>query len=165
MEGWIKCAVLTSIKEYFKLKWGNFYIIGRPIPSMNCCSNPFCECPPGKCHCTPNHCSCDMRGLLQFTLLWEIDLDESSGIELAEKIQRRRGYKPSPGTLYPALKALSAKGLIESTKRGRSIIYRLTPQGKQGLNNSCLYFVKSFGDIFLKYQPILDEMQNNMSHH
>lgn len=139
---------------------GNVNIIGRPIRIMNCCSNPFCECSPGHCHCTPTSCSCDMRGLLQFTLLWEIDLTDSSGKELTEKIHRRRGYKPSPGTLYPALKALTSKGLIESTKHGRTIQYRTTPIGKQELDKSCMYFVKSFGDIFKKYQPIVDEMMN-----
>lgn len=123
---------------------------------MDCCSNPLCECPPGQCHCTPDHCCCDMRGLLQFTLLWELSLEEATGQELAVKVERRRGYHPSPGTLYPALKALAERGLVELEKEGRTTRYRLTAQGERGLEESALYFVRAFGDIFERYRPLGD---------
>lgn len=96
--------------------------------------------------CCPPDC-CDMRGLLTFQILWELDKEEMNGQQIAEKIAIRRGTKPTAGTIYPALKELKKGGLIKGEKIGREIVYRLTPEGQKGLAESSRYFLQAFGDI------------------
>lgn len=96
--------------------------------------------------CCPPDC-CDMRGLLTFQILWELDKEDMNGQQIAEKIAIRRGTKPTPGTIYPALKELNEGGLIEGRKEGRQIIYQLTPEGEKGLAEASRYFLQAFGDI------------------
>jgi len=38
------------------------------------------------------------------------------GQELADEIGKRKGEKPSPGTIYPALKGLKESGFIKEYK-------------------------------------------------
>jgi len=47
-----------------------------------------------------NYC-CDMRGMLGFLILFLLSKKPMHGQELAEEIARRKGEKPSPGTIYP----------------------------------------------------------------
>ena len=96
--------------------------------------------------CCPPDC-CDMRGFLTFQILWELDKEELNGQEIAEKIAKRRGTKPTPGTIYPALKELKNGGHIEGRKEGRQIVYNLTPEGEKGLAEASRYFLQAFGDI------------------
>ena len=96
--------------------------------------------------CCPPAC-CDMRGLLTFQILWELDKEDMNGQQIAEKIAVRRGTKPTPGTIYPALKELKNGGLIAGDKMGIQIVYHLTPDGEKGLAESSRYFIQAFGDI------------------
>jgi PadR family transcriptional regulator PadR len=96
--------------------------------------------------CCPPDC-CDMRGLLTFQILWELDKEEMNGQQIAEKIAERRGTKPTPGTIYPALKELKNGGLIEGRKEGRQVVYHLTSEGEKGLADASRYFLQAFGDI------------------
>ncbi|ATZ61795.2 MAG: helix-turn-helix transcriptional regulator [Methanosarcinales archaeon Met12] len=41
------------------------------------------------------------------------------GQEIAREIAKRKGEKPNPGTLYPALGNMEAKGLIISNQTGQ----------------------------------------------
>jgi len=65
----------------------------------------------------PPEC-CDMRGMLSFLILWLLSKKAMYGQELAEEIGKRRGTKPNPGTIYPALRELEKRGLIKSRKEG-----------------------------------------------
>jgi len=78
------------------------------------------------------------------------------GQELAEEIAKRKGYIPNPGTLYPTLKDLEGKGLVQSEQIGRMRIYKLTIDGKNGLKSACDYFYQAFGDIFEDYKCTFD---------
>ena len=98
----------------------------------------------GKC-CPPD--CCDMRGFLTFQILWELGKERLNGQQIAEKISNRRGSKPTPGTIYPALKDLKKRGLIEGVKEGNQVIYRLTDVGQQGRDEAARYFYQAFGDI------------------
>jgi len=91
---------------------------------------------------------CDMRGMLSFMVLWLLSMRPMYGQELAKEIGKRRGDKPNPGTIYPALKDLTGHGLIEWELKGRNTVYRLTPAGKESLFRALEYFERSFGDIF-----------------
>ncbi len=90
---------------------------------------------------------CDMRGLLSFQILWLLSRKRMHGEQIAEEIEKRRGEKPKPGTIYPALKELSRNGLVKGSKSGKIITYSLTEKGKKSVTQSVRYFCRSFGDI------------------
>jgi PadR family transcriptional regulator len=69
---------------------------------------------------------CDMRGLLSFMILWLLSARPMYGQEIATEIGKRRGEKPNPGTIYPALKDLTSHGLISGKLKGRNTVYELT---------------------------------------
>ncbi len=57
------------------------------------------------------------------------------GYEIMKALEERfQGlYKPSPGSLYPALKSLLAKGYVTVTGGERRKTYRITPKGQAHL--------------------------------
>lgn len=91
---------------------------------------------------------CDMRGLLSFLILFILSKKPMHGQEIADEIEKRKGERPSPGTIYPALKSLHAAGLILEKKEGKTITYSLTEDGKQGLKIAKMRFCKTFMGIF-----------------
>ncbi len=74
------------------------------------------------------------------------------GQKIATEIARRRGTKPTPGTIYPALKDLNERELIKGEKQGKKVIYSLTDEGREGIEEACEYFCKAFGEIFEEYK-------------
>ncbi len=96
-----------------------------------------------------NSC-CDMRGFLSFLILFLLSKKQMNGQELAKEIEERKGEKPSPGTIYPALKSLREMKLIKEEKEGKAINYTLTEEGKKALKVAKKKFCKTFADIFKK---------------
>ena len=47
------------------------------------------------------------------------------------------------------LKELSEKGLIEGEKRGKTITYSLTKEGKESFRGALRYFIRCFGDMLV----------------
>ena len=94
---------------------------------------------------------CDMRGMLSFYILWLLSKRPMNGQEISEELGKRRGTKPTPGTIYPALKELKTKGLVEMERKGRRTIYTLSENGREGLEKACKYFCSAFGEIFREY--------------
>jgi PadR family transcriptional regulator PadR len=94
---------------------------------------------------------CDMRGMLSFYILWLLSKRPLNGQEISEELGKRRGTKPTAGTIYPALKELRTKGLVIMERKGRTTIYRLSENGSKGLEEACRYFCSAFGDIFQEY--------------
>lgn len=94
-----------------------------------------------------NEC-CDMRGFLSFLMLFLLSKKKMHGQEIAQEIEKRKGEKPSPGTIYPALKNLKQNNLIKEDKDGKMIYYTLTSEGKEVLENSKKVFCKTFEGIF-----------------
>ena len=90
---------------------------------------------------------CDMRGMLSFMLLWLLCKRPMYGQELALEIAKRRGEKPNPGTIYPALKDLHKRGLVHIRSEGRKTVYELTKQGELGITEATYYFTRVFGEI------------------
>lgn len=89
-----------------------------------------------------------MRGLLSFLILFLLSKKKMHGQELADEIGKRKGTKPSPGTIYPALKALRKAGLIEEQKEGKTITYSLTSDGKSELCVAKQRFCQAFSGVF-----------------
>lgn len=85
-----------------------------------------------------------MKGFLSYLILWILSKKKMNGAELSFELEVRRGSKPSPGTLYPALKELKEKGLIESDENK---YYSLTKKGENELTSACGFFCKAFYDM------------------
>ncbi len=67
-----------------------------------------------------------------------------AGAEIALELERRKGSRPSPGTIYPVLKELKDKGLIECDQQKH---YALTAKGKRELAHLLEIFFVIFSDI------------------
>jgi len=89
-----------------------------------------------------------MRGMLGFLILFLLSKKPMHGQELAEDIAQRKGDKPSPGTIYPALKSLREAGFISEEKEGKTIVYTLTERGKQALRIAKRKFTRTFLGIY-----------------
>jgi PadR family transcriptional regulator, regulatory protein PadR len=89
-----------------------------------------------------------MRGMLGFLILFLLSKKPMHGQELAEDIAQRKGDKPSPGTIYPALKSLREAGFIIEEKEGKIIVYTLTDRGKQALRIAKRKFTRTFLGIY-----------------
>jgi PadR family transcriptional regulator PadR len=92
---------------------------------------------------------CDMRGLLGFLILFLLSKKSMHGQEIADEIATRKGDRPSPGTIYPALKNLREMGFISTDEReGKTIVYTLTERGKLALKVSKRRFIRTFLGVF-----------------
>lgn len=88
---------------------------------------------------------CDMRGMLGFLILFLLSKKPMHGQEIADELAKRRGDRPSPGTIYPALKSLKDAGFLhEEEKIGKTITYRLTPRGTKAFQIARKRFTKTF---------------------
>lgn len=90
---------------------------------------------------------CDMRGMLSFLILHLLSTRDMYGMEVAAEIAKRKADKPNPGTIYPTLKQLESKGLIESYQSEGIKLYRITSEGRDGLKQAKRFFVQAYGDI------------------
>jgi len=91
---------------------------------------------------------CDMRGMLSFLILFLLSKKHMHGQEIASEIEKRKGEKPSPGTIYPALKSLKEAGFIKEKKAGKIITYGLTEEGKRVLKVAKQKFCRIFVGVF-----------------
>ena len=86
----------------------------------------------------------NMKGFLSFLILWLLNKQKMTGAEVTLELEKRKGSKPSPGTIYPVLKDLKDKGflIIDSDKR-----YSLTQKGKKELEKNLTIFFDTFCDV------------------
>ena len=87
---------------------------------------------------------CEMKGFLSFIIMWLVNKKNMTGAEIALELEKRKGSKPSPGTIYPVLKDLKDKGLLSVDENKR---YSLTKRGKKELEVHINTFFKTFCDI------------------
>jgi len=89
-----------------------------------------------------------MRGFLSFLVLRLIKKKPMSGEELRQELEKRKGSRPSPGTIYPVLKSLSENGLIKEIKdEGKEKKYELTKNGQQEMKIATRKFIAIFCDM------------------
>jgi len=67
-----------------------------------------------------------------------------TGAEIALELEKRKGKKPSPGTIYPVLKNMKEKKLLSIGENKR---YTLTEKGKKSLEAHLDAFIRTFYDI------------------
>lgn len=85
-----------------------------------------------------------MKGFLSFLILWLVSKNNMTGAEIALELEKRKGHRPSPGTIYPVLKDLKDKGLLSMDNNKR---YSLTKKGKKELEIHINTFFETFCDI------------------
>lgn len=94
----------------------------------------------------PNHLQ--LKGFLALQILHELRGKQLCGDELAETIGQKKGSKLTPGTIYPALKDLRKRKLVQQKVSGRKKLYGLTPEGEVEYKFSEKQFKKMFQTIF-----------------
>lgn len=88
-----------------------------------------------------------MRGMLSFLILFLLSKKSMHGQEIASELEKRKGDRPSPGTIYPALKSLREQQFIAEKKEGKTIAYTITAEGKRALENAKKQFCRTFMDV------------------
>ena len=75
------------------------------------------------------------RGDVRIALLLLIAEEPRNGYQLMQTIEERSGgrWRPSPGSVYPALSQLKDEGLIHATERDGSKVLEITPTGTERL--------------------------------
>lgn len=75
------------------------------------------------------------HGELHLVVLAMLDRQPMHGYQLLSELARLfgPGYRPSPGSVYPRIEALSESGLIEGVDDGGRRVYSLTPAGADAL--------------------------------
>ncbi len=70
------------------------------------------------------------RGFLESYILLLLRTEPLHGYKIMEKIKERtKFWKPSPGSVYPALQSLVKKGFVKKIDEGRRKRYALTKKG------------------------------------
>ena len=87
---------------------------------------------------------CRTKGFLSFLLLWLLSKRSMTGVEIALELKKRKGRKPSPGTIYPLLKHMKEVHIL-SIDEHKS--YSLTEEGKKTLVVHLEVFIQTFYDI------------------
>ncbi|MBI5391193.1 PadR family transcriptional regulator [Candidatus Woesearchaeota archaeon] len=91
---------------------------------------------------------CEMKGFLTFLVLRLMKDGAKSGEDIRQEIKRRKGTKPSPGTIYPVLKHVHENGWIKELKdAGKEKKYEITDKGKKELDAATKKFVALFCDL------------------
>jgi DNA-binding PadR family transcriptional regulator len=96
-------------------------------------------------------------GFLKLAILRLVAERPIHGYALIKEIERitSEDWRPSPGSIYPALQSLVKHGLITSSADGRRRIYEITPAGRIILEAAIKHanLVLEHITILLNYKP------------
>lgn len=72
------------------------------------------------------------KGFLKFHILGVLKSGPTHGYGIMHQISHHTGHvwRPSPGSMYPALESLESEGFITCQGDGRRKVYSLTPKGE-----------------------------------
>ena len=73
------------------------------------------------------------RGDVRAAMLLLLEEQPQNGYQLIQEIERRTEgvWKPSPGSVYPALQQLEDEGLVQAAETEGKRAYDLTPEGRE----------------------------------
>ncbi len=73
------------------------------------------------------------RGNIRAAILLLLEEEPRNGYQLIQELEARSdsAWRPSPGSVYPALQLLTDEGLIRGTSREGSTVYELTDAGRK----------------------------------
>ena len=74
------------------------------------------------------------RGQIRFLVLEALEAGPKHGYEIMTAIEQTRGFRPSPGSIYPTLQMLEDAGFVTSAERDGKRVYTLTESGRQHLD-------------------------------
>jgi DNA-binding PadR family transcriptional regulator len=96
-------------------------------------------------------------GFLKLSILRIIAERPMHGYALMKEIERitEHSWRPSPGSIYPALRDLEASGLITLNIQGRKRIYQITPYGRIILDQTIAHVHDALKHLenLLAYKP------------
>ncbi len=95
---------------------------------------------------------------LKLTVLKILSRQQQNGYQLMKSIEAITGRKPSAGSMYPLLKELKEKKLINAKKQGRGTVYILTPHGKAKLAE----LLEHSKEVYSRIQEKVHLMENIM---
>jgi DNA-binding PadR family transcriptional regulator len=75
------------------------------------------------------------RGDVKFLVLEVLAEGQRHGYEIMSAIEERRGFRPSPGSIYPTLQMLEDGGFVTSTEVDGKRVYTITDTGRTLLGN------------------------------
>ena len=72
------------------------------------------------------------RGDIRLAILLLLDEEPRNGYGLMQEVEERSGgvWRPSPGSVYPAMSQLEDEGLVEATQHEGRKAFQLTDEGK-----------------------------------
>lgn len=70
------------------------------------------------------------RGSIRFFILEALREGPRHGYEIMNAIEETRGFRPSPGSIYPTLQMLEDGGFVTSAERDGKRVYTLTESGR-----------------------------------
>ena len=93
---------------------------------------------PGHHHRGPGGGRRARRGDVRAALLLLIETGAQNGYQLIQEIERRTEgvWKPSPGSVYPALQQLEDEGLVHAVEFEGKRTYELTPEGREYVDSN-----------------------------
>jgi DNA-binding PadR family transcriptional regulator len=74
------------------------------------------------------------RGDLKFEILEALAEGPRHGYDIMLAIEQKRGLRPSPGSIYPALQMLEDGDFVKSTERDGKRVYEITDKGRELLS-------------------------------
>ena len=90
-----------------------------------------------------------VKAFLDIIVLAMLNGEPTYGYKIIAAVHKEFGILLSPGSLYPLLRILEDKKLIEATFNKGKIVYQVTPKGK----------IK-FGDAFVAYRVCMERVSN-----
>ena len=96
------------------------------------------------------------KGFLKFHILGVLRSGPTHGYEIMHRISHHTGHdwRPSPGSMYPALESLEAGGFITCQGDGRRKVYSLTPKGENLMDQ----VQKKQQELFLEMKAFLSDI-------
>ncbi len=72
------------------------------------------------------------RGDVRAAILLLLEEEPRNGYQIMQELEQRSGgtWRPSPGSVYPALQLLADEGLVTSEARGGGNVFELTDSGR-----------------------------------
>jgi DNA-binding PadR family transcriptional regulator len=71
------------------------------------------------------------RGDLKYEILEALTDGPRHGYDIMLEIERKRGLRPSPGSIYPALQMLEDGDFVKSSERDGKRTYEITDKGRE----------------------------------
>ena len=75
------------------------------------------------------------RGEGKYLVLESLMAGPQHGYEIMSAIEEKRGFRPSPGSIYPTLQMLDEGGFVTSTESDGKRVYTITDSGRELLAN------------------------------